>query len=321
MRRTLLLIIALFAGTNTLCAQEYPARPITIIDPAAPGGVSDIAARIVGEALTAKWGQQVLVENRPGAGGSIGVGYAARSKPDGHTLLMTTNGQFAVNPSVYPSLPYDPDKDFIPVALLTNNPMLLVANADAKFGTLPELIAAAKANPGKIGWASPGVGTWNHLAGEWLQSELGIKLLHVPYRGGGPAGVAVAGGDVPVGLIAISSAMPHIKSGRMKVLALSTKQRSSVDSSWPTVAETAAPRFDAATWVGLFVQAATPKHIVRKIEDDVLEIMSRPDIKARFNGLGIEVMTLPSDRFSALIKSDQNQVKAIIEGSGLSLKQ
>ena len=320
MLRPLLLIISLFAGANTLQAQEYPSRPITIIDPAAPGGVSDIAARLIGEALTAKWGQQVLVENRPGAGGSIGVGHAARAKPDGYTLLMTTNGQFAVNPFVYPSLPYDPDKDFIPVALVTNNPMLLVANAKAEFNTLPEFIAAAKASPGKIGWASPGVGTWNHLAGEWLQSELGIKLLHVPYRGGGPAGVAIAGGDVPVGLIAISSAMPHIKSGRMKVLALSTKERSSVDPSWPTVAEAAAPRFDAATWVGLFVQAATPQDVVRKIEGDVLEIVSRPNIKERLNGLGIEVMVLPSDQFARRIKGDQQQVHAIIQASGLSLK-
>ena len=320
MLRSLLLIISFFAGANTLQAQDYPSRPITIIDPAAPGGVSDIAARLIGEALTAKWGQQVLVENRPGAGGSIGVGHAARAKPDGYTLLMTTNGQFAVNPFVYPSLPYDPDKDFIPVVLVTNNPMLLVANAKAEFNTLAEFIAAAKASPGKIGWASPGVGTWNHLAGEWLQSELGIKLLHVPYRGGGPAGVAIAGGDVPVGLIAISSAMPHIKSGRMKVLALSTKERSSVDPSWPTVAEAAAPRFDAATWVGLFVQAATPQDVVRKIEGDVLEIVSRPNIKERLNGLGIEVMVLPSDQFARRIKDDQQQVHAIIQASGLSLK-
>src|SRR5690606_28813531 len=155
--------------------------PITIIDPAAPGGISDIAARVIGERLTEKWGQQVLVENRPGAGGSIGVGVAARAKPDGYTLLMSTNGQFAVNPAVYPSLPYDPDNDFTPITMLTNNPMLLVANINAPYNTFDEFVAAAKARPGEIGWASPGVGTWNHLAGEWLQAETGIKLLHVPY--------------------------------------------------------------------------------------------------------------------------------------------
>jgi tripartite-type tricarboxylate transporter receptor subunit TctC len=285
-------------GVTTSHAQSYPTRPVQVIVPSSPAGITDIAARFLGERLSRIWGKQVVVENRSGGGGSIGVTNVARSTPDGYTLLATTNGELALNPVINSKTKYSFNKDFVPLAMLTNNPIVVVANANAPYNSLEELIAAAKKQPGQIAWASPGVGTWNHLTGEWLASALGIQLLHVPYRGGGPAGTAIAAGEVPVGVVAVSSALPHVQSGRMRVLALTTDHRSKLDPSWPTVAESVAPGFNSMQWVGLYAPAGLDPKLSEKITADTLLALSDPELRSRFEKAGVEV--IGSDGAAAL---------------------
>lgn len=282
----------LLFGLSAATAQSYPTRPIQVIVPSSPAGITDIAARFLGERLSELWGKQVVVDNRPGGGGSIGVAAAVRSTPDGYTLLMTTNGELALNPAINAKTKYDFKKDLVPIAMVTNNPIVLAANTSSPYKTLADVAAAAKAQPGNIAWASPGVGTWNHLTGEWLADALGIKLLHVPYRGGGPAGTALAGGEIPLGFVAISSALPHVQSGRVRVLALTSAHRSKVDPEWPTVAEGAVPGFDSKQWVGLYAPASIDPAIRDKIEADVLSILAQPAVKSRFETAGVEVIGL-----------------------------
>lgn len=282
----------LLLGLSAATAQSYPTRPIQVIVPSSPAGITDIAARFLGERLSELWGKQVVVDNRPGGGGSIGVAAAVRSTPDGYTLLMTTNGELALNPAINAKTKYDFKKDLVPIAMVTNNPIVLAANTSSPYKTLADVAAAAKAQPGNIAWASPGVGTWNHLTGEWLADALGIKLLHVPYRGGGPAGTALAGGEIPLGFVAISSALPHVQSGRVRVLALTSAHRSKVDPEWPTVAEGAVPGFDSKQWVGLYAPAGIDPAIRDKIEADVLSVLAQPAVKSRFETAGVEVIGL-----------------------------
>jgi tripartite-type tricarboxylate transporter receptor subunit TctC len=283
-----LLIIA--SGVARARAESFPTRPVKIIVPSSPAGVTDIAARLVGERLSNLWGQPVIVENRPGGGGSIGVTAAARSAPDGYTLLMTTNGEFALAPVIKSKIPYDVKSDFVPLAMITNNPMIVVSSASSPYHTLQDVIKDAQSRPDQITWASPGVGTWNHMTGEWLWSAAGVKLVHVPYRGGGPAGAAVADGQTAIGLVAISSALPHLSGGRLRVLALTTDHRSDIDPSWPTVAESITPGFNSMQWVGLYVPAEVDQSIRNKIENDVLSILADSTIKRQFEKLGIEVI-------------------------------
>ena len=286
-------------------AQDFPTKAVTIIVPSSPGGISDTGARVIAEGLSKLWGKSVVVENKPGGGGSIGTGIARRAQPDGHTLLATTNGEFALNPVIYPNLPYDPNKDFAPLVLATYNPIVIAINVNAPFKTYEELIAAAKKEPGSISWSSAGTGTWNHLAGEWWQMETGTKMVHVPYKGGGPAATAVAGGDVPVGLVSISSIMPHVKSGKVKILAVTSKEKSDYDPSWPTVSELGAPNLDAVNWVGFFAPVGIDAKVAKKIEADVIKVLRQPETRQRFIGMGTEPVGMPSEAFTRKIKEDR----------------
>src|SRR5688572_22916661 len=218
----LCLALALTAATAQAQAQsDYPNKPVRVLVPFAPGGFVDVAARIVGQKLSEKWKQQVIVENRPGGNGFIAVTAAAKSPADGYTLLMAHSGEFAVNPAVFAAtIPYNLDRDFQPVTLVSQAPMVLGAKSDGPYNTLADLVAAAKAKPGTVGMSSPGTGSINHLAGEWIALSMGVKFLHVPYKGGAPAAVAISTGEVPFGIAAVSRATPQIKAGRVKVLAI-----------------------------------------------------------------------------------------------------
>lgn len=301
-------------------AQDYPNKAVQIIVPSSPGGISDTAARVVAEGLSKLWGQSVVIENRPGGGGSIGTGLARRAKPDGYTLLVTTNGEFALNPVIYPNLPYDPNKDFIPLAMATYNTIAVVANAESPFKTFEDFIKAAKEKPGSISWASAGAGTWNHLAGELMASETGVKLIHVPYKGGGPASTAVAGGDVPIGLLSVSSVLPHIKSGKVRVLAVTSKQRSEFDKSWPAVAELGYPDVDAINWVAFFGQNGLPPAVAKKIEADVRQVLAQPEIRQRFLAMAVEPSGLSSADVLAKIKADRASAERIAKEANIRVE-
>lgn len=300
-------------------AQSFPDKPVQLIVPSSPGGISDTAARLVGEGLSKIWGQSVVVENRPGGGGSIGTGLARRAAPDGYTLLVTTNGEFALNPVIYPNLPYDPAKDFKPLIIATYNPMGVIANAASPYKTFDDLMKAAKSKPSTIAWASAGAGTWNHLAGEWLQLDTDMKMVHVPYKGGGPASTAVAGGDVPIGLLSISSVLPHIKSGRVRVLAVMSKDRLKFDTSWPTVNELTGAKIDAVNWVAFFAPNGIPPEVAAKIETDIKTVLSSPQMVTRLLDIGAEPGGMPSVELVEQIKVDRAQAERVAKAANIKV--
>ena len=277
-----------------------------IIVPYPPGGVTDIAARLVAQKLNERWGQPVIAENRPGAGAMVGVEAAARSAPDGYTLLMVSGDFAAIHPYVYSKLPYKPE-DVVPITLATDTPMVVVAGSASGISSVAELIAAAKARPGEIGYATPGQGTSNHLVGEWLATTLGVRLLHVPYRGGAPAATAVAAGEVALGVIATSSVAAHVKSGKVRVLGLTNARRIGDAAQWPTLAESgvAALRdFDTSIWIGLFAPAGIPRAIVDKVNADANRALKEADVRERLAGVGAEPVGSTPEELAARLKRD-----------------
>ncbi len=299
-------------------AQDYPTKPIRIIVPYAPGGVADIAARVVGQKLTEVWGQQVVVENRPGGNGFIAVTAVTKSAPDGYTLLVGTVGEFTINPALFKDLPYDVQRDLEPIGMINDTPIVLAANANSPFKTVKDVIDAAKAQPGRISVASAGNGTMNHLGIEWMALTSGVKFQHIPYKGGAPAGAAVAAGDVPLGLIAISSAIPQVKAGRTRVIALTTAKRSSFYPDWGTLQENGVPEVDASNWVGMFAPKGTPKPIVDKISAELIKILAMPDVRERYGAGGAEVVPMTSAEFDARIRRDTEKLKGIVQKANVS---
>jgi tripartite-type tricarboxylate transporter receptor subunit TctC len=300
-------------------AQSYPVRPIRFIVPFPAGGVADVTARVIGQKLGEALGHQIIIENRPGASGTLGADAASKAAPDGYTLLMTT-GDFITMPTLMPAMSFDPYKDLVPVTMVAAAPLILAANSASPMRTVGDLVSAAKASPGSIAYSSPGNGTINQLAVEWMAIESGIKLLHVPYRGGVPAATAVAAGDVPIGALTPSSAMPYIDSGKVKVLALMTRQRPAFAPDWPTLAEQGIP-VDAALWVGLFAPAGTPPAIVGRLDAEVVRIVQDQEVRKRLNTLGTEASLISQEAFVERIRADATRYTKIIEQTGVRLER
>ncbi len=312
-------VLALTAATAHAQAQaDYPNKPIRILVPFAPGGFVDVAARIVGQKLSEKLGQQVIVENRPGGNGFIAVTAAARAPADGYTLLMAHSGEFVVNPAVFAAtIPYNLERDFHAITLVSQAPMVLGAKSDGPYKTLADLAAAAKAKPGTVGMSTPGTGSINHLAGEWIGLSMGVKFLHVPYKGGAPAAVAISTGEVPFGMAAVSSAMPQIKAGRVNVLAITTAKKTPVDPSWPTAQEAGAKDVDLSIWSGLFAPKGVPQPIVDKLYAEVAAILQMPDVKEKFAAGGGEVGGMKPAEFTTQIKREGDQLKSIVQAANI----
>jgi tripartite-type tricarboxylate transporter receptor subunit TctC len=298
-------------------AQAYPTKPVRIIVPYAPGGIVDTSARVVAQKLTERWGQQVVVENRPGGNGFIGTTAAAKSPADGYTFLVAHTGEFSVAPAVFPKLPFDLDRDFTAITMITDAPMVIVVNSSTPYKTLPELIAAAKAKPGSVGVSTPGVATINHLVLEWMNLVTGAKFLHVPYKGGAPAITATAGGEIPAGKAAMGSAMPHIKTGRVRVLAVTTTERSFVDKSWPTMIEAGVPGVASSIWAGMFAPKGMPQAIIDKVYADVAEILKMPDVKERFAAGGGVTVGMPPPAFTSYIHKEFAELKVVVDKAGV----
>jgi len=312
---TLVSAVALYA--EPAAAQTYPSKPIHIIVPYAPGGVVDIAARVVGAKLTEAWGQQVVVENRTGGNGFIAVTAVQKAPADGYVLLAGTVGEFTINPALFKDIPYNMQRDFVPVAMLTDTPIVLAANAGSPYRSVADVIAAGKAQPGRISIASPGNGTMNHLAIEWMALGSGSKFQHIPYRGGAPAAAALAAGDIPLGVLAISSVVPHVKSGRVRTLALTTAKRSSFYPEWPTLQESSVPEVDASNWVAMFAPKGTPQSIVDKLNAEINKILMMPDVKARFAAGGAETLPMSPADLDARTRKDAARLKVIVEKAGV----
>jgi tripartite-type tricarboxylate transporter receptor subunit TctC len=303
----------------SLRAQDYPAKPVRFISPYPPGGVVDIASRLVGAKLGEAWKQQVIVENRTGGGGTVGADHVAKSAPDGYTVLFATVSDFCITPFTYSKLAYDIRRDFTPVLIVTETPLMLAAHSGAPFANLQELIAYSKTLPGGLSYSSPGLGTLNHLTGERLVLETGARLVHVPYKGGGPAGTAIAAGEVPLGVVAASSAAPHIKSGRVKAIAVTSERRIGLGPDWPTIIEAGIPGFTASQWVGVAVPAGTPRAIIDKLNADINLVLKMPDIRERLNALGSEPAGSTPDEMTARVGTESAQFAKIVERIKLKL--
>ncbi|MCC6890781.1 MAG: tripartite tricarboxylate transporter substrate binding protein [Hyphomicrobiales bacterium] len=301
-------------------AQPYPSRPIRFIVPFPAGGVADVTARLIGQRLGDALGQSIVIENRTGASGTLGVDAATKATPDGYTLLFTT-GDFITTPTLMPKMAFDPFRDLIPIVQAATAPLLLGGHAAGSIGSVKDLVAQAKANPGKIAYSSPGNGTINQLAVEWLAIEAKLKLLHVPYRGGAPAAVAVAAGDVPIGALTPSSAQPLVEAGKVKVLALMTRQRPTfAPPDWPTLDELGFA-VDAALWVALFAPSGTPKPVVERLDREVLRILKDEAVRKRLNALGTEASGISQAVFVERIKADAARYLDIIRQTGIRADQ
>ncbi|MET0858324.1 MAG: tripartite tricarboxylate transporter substrate binding protein, partial [Telluria sp.] len=272
---------------NALAADAYPSKPIKWVVPFPPGGAMDVIARTLGDKLARSMKQPVIIENRPGAGGAIGSGVVAKAEPDGHTMMIVSIGH-AVNPSIYPKLAYDATRDFEPVSLVGIVPNVLVAHPAVKANNVKELIALAKAQPGKITYASAGNGTTVHLSAELFNSMAGVDIMHVPYKGSAPAVTDLMGGQVNIMFDSVSSAKPYIDSGKLKALAVTTSKRSSVLPNVPTIAEAGLPGYELSGWYAVFVPAKTPKPIVDRLNAELVKALKETDVRARFTQIGAE---------------------------------
>ena len=294
-------------------AQDYPLRSIRILSPYAPGGISDIAARIVAGKLTEAWGQQVIVENRPGGNGFIAVTDAARATPDGYTLVMATAGDVTINPSLFKNVPYDVDRDLAPVSAVSDAPLVLAANGETPYRTLADVIAAAKAQPGMLNMGTPGYGSINHLMLESISLNTGTKFTHVPYKGGAPAVQALVAGDIPLAIIASSTAAPHVASGKIRILGISTGERSPLNPEWPPLAQEGAGDINVSNWTALIAPKATPQPIIQKLSAKVIEILNMPDVKARFAAGGVSTIPSTPAELDARIKRELVTYRLVIE--------
>lgn len=292
-------------------AQAYPAKPVKVVVGYAAGGAVDIVARTVGQSLSASLGQPVLVENKPGAGTNIAVRSVIDAAPDGYTLLMAANA-LAANMALYQPAPFDAERDLVPVALIGRVPVVIAVNPSAPFNTIAKLIEAAKAKPGSIAFASPGNGSTPHMAVELFARAAGISLQHVPYRGGAPAITDAIGGQLPLVAVNALEVLPHVKSGKLKVLAALSPTRSAIFPDVPTIAESGFPGFEASVWYGLLAPAATPKPVVARLHAEVQKALQSPQVRERMTSVGGEVVPASAEQFGALIHSERQRYEKLV---------
>jgi tripartite-type tricarboxylate transporter receptor subunit TctC len=315
-----LLAAGLFAAALCFAASParaaYPEKTITLIVPFAPGGPTDIIARIISTAFQKSLGQSVIVENRPGAAGNIGMGLAARAAPDGYTLLLASTA-IAVNPALFNNLPYDPFRDFLPISELVNAPNVVVVRADAGMNTLADLIARAKAAPGTFNYSSPGAGTKSHLTGEQLKLRAGIQMVHVPYRGAGPAALAVLEGTVQVASVALPPAEPLIKDGKLKALAVTGAQRWFSLPDVPTMIESGFPGFISDTFNALFAPAGTPPEIVALLARESQAALRGADAREQARRAGFEIVAGTPEQLGARLAAEIPSVRELVARAGI----
>ncbi|MBI5720834.1 MAG: tripartite tricarboxylate transporter substrate binding protein [Burkholderiales bacterium] len=310
---TMALLCAAAGGAH---AQPYPSRPVQLIVPYPAGGASDIMARAFAEKLAAGLGAQVIVDNRAGAGGNLAGSAAAKAAPDGYTLFFGAAGPLAVNPALYAKMPFDPAKDFAPIGLVGSMALFLTVPADLPVKSLPDLIALSKARPGALNYASSGVGGTTHLAMEWLKSQAGADITHVPYKGTA-AGVAdMVGGRIQVIFDAWPTTSPHVRAGKLRYLAVSTARRSALEPEVPTMTELGLSGFDLYVWYGLMAPAGTPAEIVQKLARLTAEITTKADLRERFASLGMEPLTGTPDRFAEHLRVETDKWARIVKLSG-----
>ena len=305
------------AGMGTaLAADAYPDKPLTMIVPFSAGGTTDILARIVGQALGQELGQTIIIENKPGAGGNIGAQQASRAKADGYTLFMGTVGTHAINQALYKKLPYDPAKDFAPLSRVANVPNLLVAHPSRPYKTVQEMIAYAKKHPGEVTYGSPGSGASPHVSGALFQSMTGAELTHVPYKGSAPAISDLLGNQIAVMFDNMPSAIQHVRSGKLRPIAVTTAKRSPELPDVPTIAEAGVPGYEATSWFGLWAVAGTPAPILTKLQTALTKVLKDPAVAKKIADQGGEVVIETPAQFDAFIKSEAAKWGKVVKESG-----
>ncbi len=307
------------AGT-AWSADTYPTRPVRFVVGFLPGGPSDTIARVVGSKLADGLSQQVVVDNRAGAGGNLSAEIVADAQPDGHTILLGTGGPLVIAPVIGQKVGFDPDKDFAAVSKLGDSMSILSAHPSLPANSIRDLVALAKAKPGDINYASSGIGTANHLAAELLSSMAGIKLTHIPFRGSGAALPALIGGEVKLGFGPLLPAIPHVKAGRLKALGVSGLKRSSGAPDIPTIAEQGLPGFEVNSWYGVFVPAKTPKTIVARLNKELVRVMALSDVKERLSRDGVEPGSSTPEQLNAVVQAEKKLWSKVIRDAGIKIQ-
>lgn len=316
MRLALAFVLAILVSAAH--AQEWPAKPLRLIVPFAPGGVTDNAARVIAEPLSARLGQPVVAENRPGAGGNIGTAAVAQAEPDGYTLLLGYDGTLVINPHVYSKIPFDPLRDFAPVTKLGDATLILVAHPAAGVRSLKELIRAAKARP--FAYGTSGTGNTTHLVAELLKQRTGTRLEHVPYKGGGQAVIDVVGGQIPLVFTAIATAQQYVHSGRLIALGVPSAKRSSALPEVPTFEESGVAPFDVSSWVGILAPARTPAAVVQKLQREIEAVLRTPFVKERYAVLGIEPVGNSSAEFTGQMRADLARWREVVGAANVRVE-
>jgi tripartite-type tricarboxylate transporter receptor subunit TctC len=325
LRRTLAILPAIALSLATLAAvgfanaQAFPQKPVRLVVPFPPGGPIDTVSRAIAQKLTEAWGQTVVVDNRPGAGGNIGADLVAKAAPDGYTVVMGALSTHAVNPSLYPKMPYDAAKDFAPISLVAVTPNVLVVNPSLPVATAREFIAYARANPGKLAFGSGSNGSAGHLAGELFKVDAGVDMLHVPFKGAAPAMQALLAGDTQLMFDNLASATAQVKAGKLKALAVTTARRSKLAPDLPTLAEAGLPGFDISTWFGLLAPAGTPADVVARWNAEVTRILNSAEMRERMTALGAEPAPDTPAEFARFIAGETAKYARIVKLSGAKL--
>ena len=314
-----LVAVALSMAPMLALAQAWPSKPLKLVVPFTAGGSTDTVARIVAEKLSTRLGQPVIVDNRAGAGGAVGSDVVAKSPPDGYTMLVGTSSTMAIAPHVYSKLPYEPTRDFAPVILLGTADIMIVVNAQVPVRNVRELLAYAKANPGKLTFASGGNGSISHLLGEYFNSMAGIQMLHVPYKGDAQMVTDLLGGQVDLAFGTAVAFLPHVKSGKVVALAVTNPKRSITRTQLPTVSESGVPGYEAVQWFGIAVPTGTPREIIGRLNDEIQAILALPDVRARFADLGFDVVGDKPEEFAAFLRAENAKWKKIADVAGTKL--
>ncbi len=316
--KTLLPVAAVLAVLHVAAgaAQPYPIRPVRLVVPQSAGGSTDLVARPLAQRLSEALGQQVVVDNRPGAGSTIGTDLAAKAPPDGHTLLAVA-ASFTMSPALYRKLPFDPVRDFAAISMLSALPNILVVHPSLQAATLKDLIALAKSRPGHINHGSSGVATGTHMSMELLKHMTGMKMVHVPYKGGAPSVTALLGNEVQVTFATISTALPHVKTGRLRALAVSTAKRSVAAPDVPTIAEAGVPGYDYSSWIGLLGPAKTPQAVVSTLHREAARIVHTPEIRKVLAHEGSDPVGSSPDAFASLIRTEVARWKQVAQSAGI----
>jgi tripartite-type tricarboxylate transporter receptor subunit TctC len=305
------------ATSSAVHAQAYPSKPIRLIVPFPPGGGNDVIGRVVAQKLGERFGQQVVVDNRPGANGIVGLQALMQSAPDGYTLAVGAAGPLAVNPSLYDKLPYDPIRDFTPITNMVNFPLLLVTHPSVPAKTTREVVALAKAEPGRLYYSSPGSGNSGHLAGELFNSMAGVKIVHVPYKGQGPALADLLAGQVQMLYSSIPSVLPHVRAGRLNAIAVGSATRVPSLPEIVTIAESGVPGYEAYSWVGMIAPANTSREIVNRLNREIVEILKQKDVADKLNQQGALPVGDTPEQFAAYIKAEIEKWGAVVRSSNI----